>query len=336
MADFNYEYARLDAFPELVTQANSLIEEAFSYQKPHQFSVDFAPLAGVRNLHNRHILIDPQTERIVAHVGTRLKSFVWMGETIPVAMIGGIAVDKDLRGQGLFQFLFEHVLTKLHSQCALFLLWSDKHELYQKWHFHLAGKQWCYRQMGAEKTHNSILLKDANAKDKERIAYLYRTQVNQNYFSPLRDDADWEDFAQITSAELILMNEGYAFRGKGMDLQGVIHDFAHIKGVAGVLSELGNAGVLWAAKNENFEDHVLQELQQVGLWRPNTHPMALKKISHLMGCEVNYRENAFVVEREGHSIKLNAEELLDEIFNFGKHGIKKDSVNVYIGGLDSI
>jgi hypothetical protein len=190
--------------------------------------------------------------------------------------------------------------------------------------------------MSAEKSHKAILLKDATAKDKERIASLYRTEVNQNYFSPLRDEADWDDFALITSAELILMKEGYAFRGKGMDLQGVIHDFAHLKGVTGVLSDLGNAGVVWAARNESCEDHVLQELQQVGLWRPNTHPMALKKISHLMGSEVNYRDHAYIVERKGHSIKLNAEELLDEIFNFGKHGIKKDSVNVYIGGLDSI
>lgn len=336
MSTKSYEYARLDAFPELADQANSLIEAAFAYQKNFKFSVDFAPLAGPQHNHQRHILIDPTSSAVVAHVGTRLKSFVWQGETIPVVMLGGIAVAESERGQGLFQLLFERVLSTLHSQCALFILWSDKHELYRKWHFHLAGKQWCYRTTTAEKPHSIERLKDLSTTEREKLATLYRQQVNQHFFSPLRDESDWNDLADITSAELIRMKEGYAFRGKGMDLQGILHDFAHVNGVNGVTEELGNAGVLWAAKNEMVPDEVLQDLQQVGLWRPNTHPMALRKLSHLLGLEINYRDDRFVVERQGVSIKMDAEELMDEIFNYGKHGLRPDGIPVYVGGLDSI
>jgi len=332
----SYEYARLDAFPELAAQTNSLIEAAFAYQKNFKFSVDFAPLAGPHHSHQRHILIDPASSTVVAHVGTRLKSFVWQGETIPVVMLGGIAVSETERGQGLFQLLFERVLSTLHSQCALYILWSDKHELYRKWHFHLAGKQWCYRTTTPEKAHSTERLFDLSTSEREKLAVLYRQQVNQHFFSPLRDESDWNELAEITSAELIRMKDGYAFRGKGMDLQGVLHDFAHIKGVNGVTEELGNAGVLWAAKNEIVPDEVLQDLQQVGLWRPNTHPMALRKLSHLLGLELNFRDDRFVVERKGVSIKMDAEELMDEIFNYGKHGLRSDGVPVYIGGLDSI
>ncbi len=336
MSTKSYEYARLDAFPELADQANSLIEAAFAYQKNFKFSVDFAPLAGAQHNQQRHILIDPTNSTVVAHVGTRLKSFVWQGETIPVVMLGGIAVAESERGQGLFQLLFERVLSTLHSQCALFILWSDKHELYRKWHFHLAGKQWCYRTTTAEKAHSVERLIDLAPAEREKLAVLYRQQVNQHFFSPLRDESDWNDLAEITSAELIRMKAGYVFRGKGMDLQGVLHDFAHVNGVNGVTEELGNAGVLWAAKNEMVPDEVLQDLQQVGLWRPNTHPMALRKLSLLLGMEINYRDDRFVVERQGVSIKMDAEELMDEIFNYGKHGLRSDGVPVYVGGLDSI
>jgi predicted N-acetyltransferase YhbS len=332
----SYEYARLDAFPELTDQTNSLIEEAFAYQKNFKFSVDFAPLAGPQHAHQRHILIDPASSTVVAHVGTRLKNFVWQGETIPVVMLGGIAVSEAERGQGLFQLLFERVLSTLHSQCALFILWSDKHEMYRKWHFHLAGKQWCYRTTVPEKVHSIERLIDLTTQERDSLAALYRQHVNQHCFSPLRDASDWNDLAEITSTELIRMKSGYAFRGKGMDLQGVLHDFAHSEGVTGVAEELGNAGVIWAAKNESVPDEVLQDLQQVGLWRPNTHPMALRKLSLLLGLELNYRDDRFVVERNGVALRMDAEELLDEIFNYGKHGLRSDSVPVYIGGLDSI
>ena len=336
MTQKTFEYAKLDAFPELISQADSLVEEAFSYQKPHKFSVDFAPLAGQKNLHNRHILIDPTTSRIVAHIGTRIRNFVWQGEVIPVAMIGGIAVDESERGQGLFQLLFERVLAALHTQCALYILWSDKHEMYQKWHFHLAGQQWCYRSTLPAQKITPQLLQQLNSADKERLALLYRQNINQNYFSPLRDESDWDDLAGITSAELLMLPHGYAFRNKGMDLQGILHDAAHRDGVNGLMRDLGNAGVLWAAQNEEVPDEILQDLQQVGLWRPNTHPMALKKLSHLLGHTVNFRDDYFVVEKDDFPIKMNAEEILAELFNYGKNRLKAKSIPVYIGGLDSI
>lgn len=336
MVNKTFEYAKLDAFPELIDQANSLVEESFSYQNPFKFSVDFAPLASAKNLHNRHIIIDTSNSRVVAHIGTRLRNFVWMGETIPVAMLGGIAVAPSERGQGLFQTLFERVLSTLHSQCAFYLLWSDKHEMYQKWHFHLAGQQWCYRSTLPEKKHSPKKLVDLSSAERDQIAANYRQLINQNYFSPLRDAGDWDDLAQITSAELFILENGYAFRGKGMDLQGILHDTAHKYGVVGLMQELGNAGILWTAQNESVPDEVLQDLQQVGLWRPNAHPMALKKISHMLGMSLNYRDDQFVVERDGINIKLNAEELLAELFDYGRHRIRNKSIPVYIGGLDSI
>ncbi|MBY0516146.1 MAG: GNAT family N-acetyltransferase [Bacteriovoracaceae bacterium] len=336
MTFHTYEYARLDAFPEFIDQTNSLIEEAFSYQKNFKFNVDFAPLTNTKNARNRHLLIDKSKHKVIAHVGARHKNFVWQGEVIPVTLLGGIAVDSEYRGQGLFQILFEKVLAQLQSQCAFFLLWSDKHELYNKWDFYLAGKQWCYRSLKPSTQIQSTLYKDISKDQKEKMAVHYRQFVNQNYFSPLRDDTDWEEFNEITSSDLLLTPEGYAFKNKGMDLQGILHDFAHSNGVTGLLHELGNEGVLWSAKNEIVEDDILQDLQLVGLWKPNTHSMALKKLSHLLGFELHFRDNMFVVDKDDQTLKMNAEDLLNEIFNYGNFGLRKDNVPVYIGGLDSI
>lgn len=331
-----YDYTNLDALPEYAAPANALVEAAFAYQKNFKFEVDFAPLAGPRNYKNRHILIDRESGTVVAHIGTRLRSFVWEGEVIPVAMIGGIAVAPEERGHGLFKLLFEKVLSSLHSQCALYVLWSDKHELYQKWHFFLAGQQWCYRSTLPAKAVRSTRLSQLAPAELSALAQLYRQHVNQHYFSPLRDESDWEDLKEIESAELLVVDGGYAFRHKGMDLQGILHDSAHREGVSGLLRDLGGAGVLWAAKNEPVPDEILQDLQQVGLWRPNTHPMALRKLSHLLKHTVHFRDDVFVVEKDGLSVRLNAEELLAEVFDYGRHRLRAQSIPVYIGGLDSI
>ena len=336
MSNQSYEYARLDVLPELATQAKSLIEEAFAYQKNFKFDVDFAPLTTADNAKNRHLIINTATNTVVAHVGVKLKSFVWQGETVPVAMLGGIAVREELRGQGLFQALFQKALDDVRSQCALYILWSDKHELYRRWDFYLAGKQWCYRTSNPLKGISATRYRDISVEDKQRVQTQYRQLINQRYFSPIRDERDWLEIEAITSAHFYLLPQGYAFEGKGMDLQGVIHDAAHTHGVAGLLDDLGNAGVVWNAINEPVDDEIMQDLQQVGLWCPNSHSMALRKLSHLFGREVNFRDGIFVVENNGVPIKLDAESLIDELFNYGKHGLRSDAIPVYIGGLDSI
>jgi len=331
------DYARLDALPELAAQADSLIEEAFAYQKNFKFSVDFAPLTSPRNHHNRHVLVDTASQRVLAHVGLSPRNFVWDGEVIPVALLGGIAVAPGLRGQGLFQLLFERVLAQAQSQCAFFLLWSDKHELYEKWDFHLAGKQWCYRAAPAKESLAPATKLEALPRDeRERLAAIYRTSINRRYFSPLRDETDWDELCRITSADLHLFKEGYAFRNKGMDLTDVFHDLAHAEGIEALLPALYGHGQIWAPENLPVADDIYVDLQQVGLWKPNHHPMALRKLSHLLGLEVNFRDGRFCVDRDGLLIKLRAEELLAELFNYGNHGLRKEAIPIYIGGLDSI
>ena len=51
---------------------------------------------------------------------------------------------------------------------------------------------------------------------------------------------------------------------------------------------------------------------------------------------MNFRDDYFVVEKDDFPIKMNAEEILAELFNYGKNRLRSKSITVYIGGLDSI
>lgn len=337
MSDKYYEFASLSAFPELEAQANSLIEEVFAYSENHSFKIDFAPLTSQRNLSQRFILIDSSRMEVVAHIGTRMRDFIWNKETIPVCMIGGVAVKKELQGRGIFKSLMERTISSLESQCALFLLWTDKHEMYEKWSFYLAGKQWCYRTNSAASIESrKTLYRDLNLGEQKKVQDLYRTEINNKYFSPLRDDDDWLDIAQITSSDLYMFNEGYFFKNKGMDLQDVVHECVTSLSMNNFLKVVGNKAQIWHPLNQAVDDDVQQDLQQVGLWRLNKHQMALKKISHLLGAKVETQDWDFLVKHEGRNYSLKSHELLEEIFGYGNFNIRNESVPLYISGLDSI
>ena len=338
----DYEIGTLATFPEFAEQTDSLIEKAFGYQNGHHFAADFAPLAGTHNFQNRHILFEINSHKVVGHIGCHPRAFCWNGEVIPVLLIGGIAIAETAQGQGLFKEMFLRVLAQYHSQCAFFLLWSDKHELYSKYDFYLAGRQWCYRAAGFEAHGDKVTLKDLSPSVLQEMQKLYQQTVNQSTFSPLRDGDDWKHLKAVTSSELRLLKEkdklkGYYFRNKGMDLSGIVHDWAHVDGVAGLLRDAGAPGVIWAAENIVVDDEVMQDLQQVGLWRANTHPMALKKLSVLLdGAQVDWADPYFTVKSERGHFRLKAIDLLEEVFGHGKHGLRKSVLPVWVGGLDSI
>jgi predicted N-acetyltransferase YhbS len=332
-----YEFASLSSFPELEAQANELIEEVFSYSKDHSFKVDFAALASTRHLGERFVLIDSAKFEVVAHIGTRIRDFIWQSQVIPVCMIGGVAVKKDLQGQGIFKFLMDKVLSDLDSQCALFLLWSDKHEMYEKWDFYLAGKQWCYRsnQTSAikidQQTYSSL-----SEEQKKSLKSFYKSHINKNFFSPLRSDDDWQDIEQIKSSHYIPLEDGYLFMNKGMDLNGIIHECVTSESINSLMNRIGDLGILWYPNNEPVDDHIMQDLQLVGLWKINKHPMALKKLSDMLGLKVDFQSDEFLVTNSTGSYPLKSFELLEEIFGYGNFGFRKTNIPIFISGLDSI
>jgi predicted N-acetyltransferase YhbS len=95
--------------PSCYSATIKLIEKSFHYKKPNSFEIDFAPLIDKSNHHNCFILLD-ENENVVAHIGAKDRTFTLGNEKFTLTMLGGIAVDEELRGKGHFQTLMQEVL----------------------------------------------------------------------------------------------------------------------------------------------------------------------------------------------------------------------------------
>lgn len=232
--------------PHLYSATVALIEKAFHYKKPHQFDVDFAPLVDESNWHNCFIKIE--NEKVISHIGVSEKTMLG----VPVAMLGGIAVDESRRGEGFFQELMQDVIAEKRSDVACFILWSDQEKLYKKFGFHLCGSQFesppLLKSGSFEKT-KLHLLSDTDFSEVKR---LYQDGFNRFYTSIDRTDGDWNQYKKIKSADLFLKRsssglESYFFMNKGQDLDGVIYEYGSDKSFEELLPELQAYGRVWSA-----------------------------------------------------------------------------------------
>jgi predicted GNAT family N-acyltransferase len=229
------------------SSALKLIEESFKYEEGHHFDIDFAPLIDKSNWHNCFIKI--QNEQVVAHIGVLEKKI--MGS--PIAMIGGIAVDKSHRGQGHFQEIFQQVLSEKRSDVACFILWSDNEKLYKKFGFSLCGAQFEGPQTSLpelSKFHKTTL-NALSTKELNEIKNLYHQSFAKNYLTLERSDEDWNILIKITSADLFIRTdnnriESYFFMNKGQDLNGVIYEYGQIDNFSEFVRELQSYGRVWA------------------------------------------------------------------------------------------
>ncbi|MBK23685.1 MAG: hypothetical protein CME70_06735 [Halobacteriovorax sp.] len=227
-------YSTILDSPDLYDETLKLIENCFSYKKEYSYSTDFAPLMNSTNWKNLHILRDG--EKVVAHIGARVLNTT---ERIPILLIGGIAVHNDYQKQGLFDQLFQIVLDKHKEEVAMFVLWSDLDGLYSKYNFHQAG---VLMEMGSEsfneKDASMVGLKktDLSSMDFSKLNELdtcYKNSLESNFICSKRDGRDWGVISAVSSTSLYTHETNgaidfYVLADKGMDLGGIIHEFAGV------------------------------------------------------------------------------------------------------------
>ena len=240
--------------PTLQHEVLSLIEEAFQYQRPYKFGEDFYPLFA-ENAAQNHLIM--QGEQLLGHIGVRRVTLTYLGKTLPLAMLGGIALKPAFRGQGIFKAAFTQILQLYEKQVGFFLLWSDQASLYAKFGFgqagsvlqlgtqedlpaHLAAQHW--RPYFPAETHFSDPLGQS-------IKSFYQAQI-KNYLAIERSEHAWEILAHIQSAQFFvhpvsssttapassssLPIDAYLVLGKGFDLPHVVHE---IGGTPAVVEE---------------------------------------------------------------------------------------------------
>ncbi len=235
--------------PSLWEETLQLIEKSFQYKSPNTFQEDFAPLMDPSNHHNCFIYTD-ENNKVIAHIGMKDKILKINGHEHLICLLGGIAVDEERRGEGLFRSLMEDVISERRSDCAFFLLWSDQEKLYKKFGFSLCGSQYEYPKSAGKELFEKTRYANLTPQDKGAIHYLFEKSFAQKYLTPTRLAGDWEQIAQINSADLFIKRDkqrihSYFFMNKGQDLGGIIYEYGFLDDEATFFSQARNYGTLW-------------------------------------------------------------------------------------------
>jgi len=203
--------------PEKLNECVELIELAFGYQNGHSYKEDFSPLFHEHNLENCYFL--EEDDQVIATLLTLPKELEYKDNRLPVLFLGGIGVKDEKQGAGLFRSLLETILL-LNPQYALYLLWSDLSQLYEKFNFHEFG-------LVAENDLSDQTPKEIEKFPPEYLEIIIKSyqDLSQNYLLPHRTPEDWHDLFQSHSIDHITdHNHHFYFVNKGMDLQGVCHE----------------------------------------------------------------------------------------------------------------
>lgn len=207
--------------PEFFDQVINLVEDSFGYNENNSFLNDFYPL--INNLNHSNCWILQDNNKLVGHIGVRTSS---LNNNTNFAMMGGIAINPDYRGQGLFNDFFREIVNK-YKNFDFIILWSDKSKLYKKFGFDLTGNQYTLLKVdGMQSTFEKV--KSIDDEIKSQVAFLYKTLVT-NELAITRSKQDWNNIWNITSSDLYIAKNrndilSYFFMNKGQDLNGIIHE----------------------------------------------------------------------------------------------------------------
>ena len=160
--------------------------------------------------------------------------------------MGGIFIKKEHRGRGVFRTFFEKVIKELseNRNPDFFILWSEQEDLYKKFNFFPAGKTY-YKQETTQSKNPEWEVSNLNnlsSNDFNQIKNLWKNKVFKNSF--LRADSDWDELRQITSCSLYMKRgkgriiESYFLMSKGMDLNGIVHEFTNDEQTLSIIKNL--------------------------------------------------------------------------------------------------
>lgn len=329
----------LEKKPQFYGPALGLIEKSFHYSPPNRFSEDFAPLMDPSNHHNSFIVLD-ENESVLAHVGVCERQITLGNHKIPVAFLGGIAVDEKRRGEGVFQELFIHVLTEKKDDVALFLLWSDQEKLYRKFGFYLCGQQFELSMTEGPREFEKTKFHLLSSEERQQVIELYQKSFASSHLTVTKN---WELVAKIVSSDLYLKrNQGkitdYFFMNKGQDLTGIIFEYGSERPLPSLLNEARHYGKIWMGRPWIETEEIHYQFMAA----PGDQKLFGEFVSAYSGSKISFKalnnlkqEAYFDFQGELHG--LDIEEFLRGLFGPGTfEELEGTSLPLFISGLDSI
>jgi predicted N-acetyltransferase YhbS len=331
----NLKITTLSEQPDLIDQATGLIETQLGYSFDNSFAVDFYPLFNEKNWENCFVLVD--NDKVVAHLGVKFTSIVVQDAHFPLAFLGGICVATEQQGRGHLRVLLNYVIEQFESTVALFCLWSELDQLYQKFDFHEAGN--IYQLNGQRNpselkglppsqltTLQKVQMKHLRSLLQERIHLLHRT------------DQDWEDIFKVESSRFVIADDFYLVYNKGQDLDGIIHEFAHSNPEE--FSKAFSGFQLWTPCPHDLS--AVGHSLYLGHFRIGAHSHFSPLIAQLTNKKIeilasNHKEVEFALAEKEIRTKISSRDFLQGCL--GPHYIRELNLlqkPIFISGLESV
>lgn len=323
------ELTNLATRPDKLMDTIDLIERCFQYSPQNSFQEDFFPLVEKRNLENCWILISEE-DQVIAHSGCMIRKLAVGNADINVLLIGGVAVDESHRGKGYSSKILNHILKK-YSDVALQILWSDKVQMYKKLGFFPCIDLYEVSKTSGVSSFYETTLAKLSDRELECIQQLYQ---NSNDFRLRRTLEDWRILADIKSSKLFIKAShqeitNYFFINKGQDLQGVIHEFAHLSD----LDEMRTFGKIWSPTKLEDSINLFGCLARIG--QHQQFKRAIRLLTNEKIEVFSIKENiGFKFQTDNY--ELDTEEFLQGVLGPNRFEELKDLSPIYISGLDSI
>ena len=215
-------------FESLVTFLNQNLRQNVSSPIQHEYPTALV----LNNIHNMSIITDEETSQIVSHALVKPLVMKSPHTVFKIGAIGSVVTSPDFRNRGLSTQNIHRCLDMARTQnCEMVILWTDKYDYYKKFGFETAGFEYTY-QVSPLSTNSNIntdlkFLK-TNKVDPSALLRLY----SQHTVGCVRTVEDFQKFLTIPNTNVYTAwskeNQllGYAIEGKGIDLQGFIHDWA--------------------------------------------------------------------------------------------------------------
>lgn len=314
----NTHYTDLKTNPELLNASISLIESSFHYQKPFSFKKDFWQFFETDNLENCKVAL--YDNQVISTIFLRPVTFNYQSIEVNSFFIGGISVTQEFRGKNIFKNFFNTVLDNYKHKAALYFLWSEKEDLFQKWDFYNFGV--IYEKSSNE---TSVIEFNETKIDSNKLLQLY-TDSYQNYIKPVRTIKDSEKILTHTTSTILEKEKSICFRGKGMDLKNIIFESYPQK-----MPYYPQNSIIWSL--EQTDEVIVRYMGMMKIANFDLYNQFLKSISlNQISTSDNYN-----IVLNGESFDVSPIEHIQGIWgpNFFEE-TKAIIPTIYISGLDSL
>src|SRR5690606_8359310 len=249
--------------------------------------------------------------------------------------MGGIAVDEEYQGQGIFSYMMNEVKKIHHAEVAAFILWSDLASMYEKHGFYLCGSQYPLARNSRE--NNYIHLINANGSEQKEIKKIHKNFFQKHFAYIERTESDWQQLFTSKSCEIWVNDRqnitSYFIKNKGQDLHNIIHEYATLEDRKEFLKTISHWGEVWMTQDYFHEGNAhFQFLLSAG-----------KKIDHLVN---HLTEGDIVVEHvsgdecqfkfKGTDYIMSCSDFFSGVFGPARFSELKNNKDLFIAGWDSI